>query len=484
MAATSPKSGAISTPHDPAGFGTTFGGTSGGRAFLIERFEQTRRFTETLVAPLAPEDCVIQTMTETSPTKWHLAHTTWFFERFILQDHPPAPGSAPGSAPAPGSVPGSATRYTPFCEPYDYLFNSYYDTIGPQHCRPNRGLLSRPTVSEVYEYRRVIDERMTALIRDCDDATFDTIAPLVFLGTQHEQQHQELIATDIKHTLSTNPLLPAVFPARRADAPDAPDVTEGAAGALRWRAFDAGLHAIGRAVPAGLGDWAFDNESPEHRVFLEAFELASRPVTNGEYLRFIEDGGYKRSELWLSLGWATVNEQQWTHPIYWYRDASRDWHQYTLSGSHRLDLDEPVCHISYFEADAYARWAQCRLPTEFEWEAAAREQGSRLAGHFADSLELHPRRLDGSSADGGAFAQLFGDCWEWTSSSYAAYPGFQTLPGALGEYNGKFMCNQYVLRGGSCATPAGHFRVSYRNFFPPESRWQFAGLRLARQPQY
>ena len=440
------------------------------RQSLLDQYQTVRQFTQTLVAPLAPEDCVIQTMTETSPTKWHLAHTTWFFERFILQDHIP--------------------NYTPFCEPYYYLFNSYYNTIGPQHCRPNRGLLSRPTVDEVYNYRHEIDQRLEAFITDCDNATFETIAPLVMLGTQHEQQHQELIITDIKHTLSTNPLLPAMHDRHEPAYHDA-----NAALPLDWLEIEAGVYEVGLDVEdqnqniratnfRGRGFRGFDNEGPRHRVFLERFRLARRPVTNREFLFFIEEGGYKQSEHWLSMGWATVHEHGWQHPIYWYRNEADQWMQYTLWGPRPLAMDEPVCHISYFEADAYARWAGCRLPTEFEWEAVGQrvlEQspGALDQGHFADRLALHPRDLKTGDTS-TSMAQLFGDIWEWTSSSYGPYPGFRPLPGALGEYNGKFMCNQYVLRGGSCATPADHLRVSYRNFFPPESRWQFAGLRLAQ----
>lgn len=441
------------------------------RCAIAKRFQTVRDFTETLVAPLAPEDYVIQTMTEASPTKWHLAHTSWFFERFILQEH--------------------QSGYTPYREAYYYLFNSYYNTHGPQHCRNHRGLLSRPTVAEVYDYRRIINERLLQFLETCDNPTFDTIETLVFIGCQHEQQHQELIVTDIKHTLSSNPLLPAIereglerFSQKAMTPPSDAD-----AGALQWVPMDEGIYEIGRPVPTGLDDWCFDNETPSHRVFLEAFELASRPTTNREYLQFIEDGGYKRHELWLSLGWAHINEHEHTHPIYWYQDeATNQWMQYTLHGPQPLDLDEPLCHVSYFEADAFARWAGARLPTEFEWEVAARPYADDLAaGHFSDSLELHPRKHSclqkpetEKTGKSNPFVQLFGNIWEWTSSSYSPYPNFQTAPGALGEYNGKFMCNQYVLRGGSCATPAEHLRVTYRNFFPSESRWQYAGIRLAR----
>lgn len=430
----------------------------GNREALLDRFARTRRFTEELVEPLSPEDCVIQTMTETSPTKWHLAHTTWFFERFILQDY--------------------ATNYQPFCKPYYFLFNSYYNTIGPQHCRPNRGLLSRPTVDEVATYRDEIDTRLRGFVEACDADTFNAIQPLIHIGIQHEQQHQELIVTDIKHTLSTNPLLPAMHD--RGERDD--NAANTSVKAMTWQAMDAGVYDVGCDLSQEPHAWAFDNETPKHRVFLEPYELATRPVTNGEYVQFIEAGGYEQPEIWLSMGLATVKEQGWTHPIYWYRDDDGHWMQYTLWGPRRLAMDEPVCHVSYYEADAYARWAGARLPSEFEWEAAACKHGGDVTlGHYSDSLALHPRRFEAAaSATNGLFVGLFGDAWEWTSSSYGPYPGYEPLPGALGEYNGKFMCNQYVLRGGSCATPAGHLRVTYRNFFPPESRWQFAGIRLAR----
>jgi ergothioneine biosynthesis protein EgtB len=391
---------------------------------------------------LQPEDCVVQTVPEVSPTKWHLAHTSWFFETFVLKD----------------ALPG----YSPINVQYAYLFNSYYNAAGKMHCRPKRGLISRPTLRETIEYRDRVDSLMDAVFQNA--ALVDRFAPIITLGIHHEQQHQELMLTDIKHVFSENPLYP-VYRERSAQvsAPVPP---------IKWLPFKAGVFEIGHN-----GDgFCYDNEELRHREFVEDFHLASRLVTNGEYLEFIEDGGYNRPEFWLSLGWFTVGEQHWNAPLYWdQRDGG--WSAFTLSGLRELDKSEPVCHVSYFEADAFARWAGARLPTEFEWEVAA--ENLPYTGNFVDEEIFHPKPLD-SSTSRQPIAQMFGDVWEWTRSSYSPYPGYVAAPGALGEYNGKFMCNQYVLRGGSCATAQSHIRKTYRNFFPPNARWQFMGIRLAK----
>jgi ergothioneine biosynthesis protein EgtB len=409
---------------------------------LAAAYEAVRRTTERLTDGLAPEDMVVQSMPDVSPTKWHLAHTSWFFEQFVLVPH--------------------FAGYTPLEPVYLYLFNSYYQQAGERHCRDQRGYISRPTVAEVMAYRSHVDRAMLDLLGSVDEERFAQVEPLVTLGLHHEQQHQELMLTDLKHVFSVNPLRP-VYRARPnpARVPEAPP--------LAWLAFDAGVHEI---VFSDDG-FAYDNETPRHRVYLEPFELASRLVTNGEYLDFMDDGGYRRPELWLSLGWAAVQEKGWSEPFYWERRDGR-WQLFTLAGMRDVEAAEPVCHLNYFEADAFARWAGARLPTEAEWEVAA--AGLPLEGNFADAPQLHPT----PAGPGSGMRQMYGDVWEWTSSAYAAYPGFRTAAGAVGEYNGKFMCNQYVLRGGSCATPAGHIRPTYRNFFPPEATWQFTGVRLAR----
>jgi ergothioneine biosynthesis protein EgtB len=414
------------------------------RRQLTEQFEDVRAFTLSLCTPLAIEDYVIQTMADVSPTKWHLAHTAWFFERFILQEH--------------------VSDYVPWDPRYDFLFNSYYHTIGPMHARPNRGQLSRPTVEEIFAYRSEIDGRLQKLLSGCDDATLARIAPLVTLGCHHEQQHQELVLTDIKYNLSCNPLLPAYQAAPKAEAVLLPAKPG-------WVSCDGGIREIGCSGPG----FFFDNEGPRHEALVQPHALATRLVTNGEYLAFIEDGGYERHELWLDLGYATIAEQGWKHPLYWYRENG-EWMQYTLGGPVTLEEAEPVCHVSCFEADAFARWSGHRLPTEAEWEVAAADLP--VAGNLADSGRFHVRAA--APAAGVGLAQVYGDVWEWTASPYVGYPGYRPLPGAVGEYNGKFMCNQYVLRGGSCATLRSHVRPTYRNFFPPEARWQFSGIRLAR----
>ena len=398
------------------------------------RYATIRQASVDLAAPLSAEDCAIQSMADASPVKWHLAHTTWFFETFLL-----------------AGVPG----YTAFHPRFGYLFNSYYNAIGERHPRPERGMLSRPSLDEVLAYRRHVDEAMARA--KCD-------AVLLELGLQHEQQHQELILTDVKHMLSRNPLKPVY----RKPWP----LTPVKAREPRWIALEAGLYEIGHA---GEG-FAFDNETPRHRVWLDAFEIASHPVTNGDFMAFIEDGGYRRPELWLSAGWDAVRAQGWQAPMYW-ESRGGGWHAFTLHGEAPVDPHAPVCHVTFYEADAFARWAGARLPTEAEWEVAA--SGAPLEGNFVESGALHPLALREAPAE-NALAQLFGDVWEWTRSDYAPYPGYRPAEGAVGEYNGKFMSGQYVLRGGSCATPASHVRATYRNFFPPEARWQFSGVRLAR----
>jgi len=390
---------------------------SDARSPWLARYREVRARTLELTAPLSPEDCALQSMPDASPAKWHLAHTTWFFETFVV---------APRDQ-----------DYVAFDPAFKVLFNSYYNGIGDKHPRPERGLLSRPSLAAVLAYRAHVDRAMLAC---CEAAAHDaSLAALIELGLSHEQQHQELILTDILHLMSRHPTHPALYPAGARKSHRPADV--------EWTAFPAGISHVGHA---GSG-FAFDNETPRHRVWLDAFELASRPVTNREFIAFIDDDGYRRPDLWLSLGWDTVVAQEWIAPLYWERhDAG--WRAFTLQGMLDVEPDAPVSHISMFEADAYARWAGARLPTEFEWETAMSS----------------PR------------APRWGDVWEWTSSSYAPYPGFRAAAGAIGEYNGKFMCNQYVLRGGSIATPPGHARPTYRNFFPAEARWQWSGVRLAR----
>jgi ergothioneine biosynthesis protein EgtB len=414
---------------------------------LARRFLEVRRQTDLLAEPLSAEDCQVQSMPDASPTKWHLAHTSWFFETFVLEG-------------------------APFDPSFEYLFNSYYESVGPRHPRPARGLLSRPSLDEVRRYRRRIDEHVAERIARGLPA--EVRARLV-LGLHHEQQHQELILTDIKHLLGFNPNRPSY---RRGPAPaQAPSRR---APPLEWIARPGGVTELGIAVPGGDGEpFAFDNESPRHEVLLRPYALASRVVTCGEYRAFIRDGGYRRPEFWLADGWAELTAQPRDRPLYWRADAPVDGDcaaLFTLDGERSLVDDEPVVHVSYYEADAYARWAGARLPTEAEWEAAALTVAAGADDNFADSGSFHP----GAAGAGAGLRQLFGDVWEWTSSAYGPYPGYRPAAGALGEYNGKFMCSQLVLRGGSCATPRSHIRPSYRNFFPPGTRWQFSGIRLAR----
>jgi ergothioneine biosynthesis protein EgtB len=410
---------------------------------LAASYRAVRRTTEALCEPLVAEDYVLQSMPEASPVKWHLAHTTWFFETFVLGPY----------------LPGYR-RYHPR---FSFLFNSYYEAVGPRWPRPQRGLLSRPTVAEVYRYRACVDEHVARLFRSGEATVPSGAAATLRLGLHHEQQHQELLLTDLKHAWAANPLQPVYRDALLESGEPPP---------LHWLSFPEGMAWTGHD---GNG-FAFDNESPRHRLFLRGFQLASRLVTNGEYLRFMAEGGYERPGLWLSDGWAAGQAGAWTAPLYWWQ-RDDGWTGWTLAGQRPLDPGEPVCHVSFYEADAFARWAGARLPTEAEWEVAAAT--TPLAGHFLEGAHFHPAARPAGD-DTGPLVQLFGDVWQWTASPYVGYPGYAPPAGALGEYNGKFMCNQLVLRGASCATPRSHARPTYRNFFPPPARWQFSGLRLAR----
>ena len=381
----------------------------------VEHFLAVRRLTEQLAAPLSAEDQTVQSMPDASPTKWHLAHTTWFFETFVLRPH--------------------ARDYRMFDPAYEYLFNSYYEAVGPRHPRPQRGMITRPGVEKILAYRRHVSDAMADLLTSGDN----WIDELVELGLHHEQQHQELLLMDAKHLLAQNPLRPVYQTIAEPKAEVQP---------LAWREFEGGMVEIGHD---GAG-FAFDNEGPRHRVWLEPFALAARPVSCGEYLAFMEDGGYRRPEFWLSAGWDCVDQRGWQAPLYWEREGE-GWQVFTLSGMNPIDPARPVCHVSAYEAAAYAKWADKRLPREQEWETGA-----------------------------GAVEGI-GQVWEWTASPYVAYPGYREPAGAIGEYNGKFMANQMVLRGGCAATPAGHMRTTYRNFFPPDARWMFGGLRLAEDLQ-
>jgi len=399
-----------------------------------------RSRTESMCTPLETEDYCIQASAEVSPPKWHLAHTTWFFETFILL--PFAPG------------------YCLFHEAYAHLFNSYYETAGTFFPRLQRGLLSRPTVAEIYRYRNHVDEALQALLENLPQQATSDILARVALGIEHETQHQELLLMDVKYNLSINPLKPAYQNISATPAESSP--TD-----MKWHEFAGGIVEIGHDGAS----FCYDNERPRHRLLLRDFRLGSRLVSNKEYLAFMADDGYQRADLWLSDGWHVVNTQHWQAPLYWSREES-DWKQFTLSGMQPLNLHEPVAHLSYYEADAYARWAGKRLPTESEWEHVA--ASLPITGNFLDSGRLHPQ-----PADRDGLAQLYGDLWEWTQSAYLPYPGFRPLPGTLGEYNGKFMCGQMVLRGGCCVTARDHIRTTYRNFFRPADRWMFSGLRLA-----
>jgi len=409
---------------------------------LLARYRAVRRMSEQLARPLSPEDCQVQSMPDASPTKWHLAHTSWFFETFVLAPH--------------------AAGHKAFDPSFNFLFNSYYNAVGARLARPRRGLITRPTLEEVYAYRLAVDRAMETYLDSAGDSLEAKIAAVIELGLNHEQQHQELILTDIKHALAQNPMRPAYR-----DGVAAPSYVMPRA--LGWSFHSGGLSWVGHD---GSG-FAFDNEGPRHRTYLAPYALSSRLVTSGEILAFIDDGGYARPELWLSDGWNVVNDREWKAPLYW---ENRDdaWWIMTLGEFRPLCESEPVCHISYYEADAFARWAGARLPTEAEWESAASQHEPH--GNFLETGHFHPRAAE----PGTEFAQFFGDVWEWTQSPYTPYPGSRPAAGALGEYNAKFMCNQLVLRGGSCATPASHIRPTYRNFFPPDARWQFTGIRLAR----
>ncbi len=407
---------------------------------LAEHYRRVRRATERLAAPLTAEDCAIQSMPDVSPTKWHLAHTTWFFETLILSQ--------------------SRSDYRPYHSDFRYLFNSYYNTIGDQFDRPSRGVLSRPSLEEIYRYRAYVDRHLLEFIESADAEWLRETGPVILLGLNHEQQHQELILTDIKHVFWNNPLRPAY---REIKTPEkGPAIDPG------FVSFPANLYHIGHV---GSG-FTYDNECPRHKMYVGGFEIARRLVTNGEYLEFMADCGYERSEFWLSDGWKTVQSRGWKAPLYW-EPGIDSWQVMTLGGMRKVDPSEPLSHVSYFEADAFARWAEARLPTESEWEVAAR--GQPVEGNLLESDLLHP-----SAESGDSLIQLFGDVWEWTRSAYSPYPGYRPATGALGEYNAKFMSGQMVLRGGSCATPAAHIRSTYRNFMPPDARWQFMGLRLAR----
>lgn len=409
---------------------------------LLDRYQAVRKMTETLCLPLAIEDYVTQASADVSPPKWHLAHTTWFFENFVLRKYSPG--------------------IRVFHPAYSYLFNSYYETVGEFFPRARRGTLSRPTVEEIYAYRAYVDAAVHELL-DRRHPLAAELEAIILLGLHHEEQHQELLLTDIQFNFSSNPLRPSY-----ALGPVTDSVREPAA--LSYAEYAGGLRRQGATDSDAF---FFDNETPSHQVYLRAFKLATRLITNREYQAFIADGGYARPELWLSDGWHEVQKQRWTAPLYW-KNEGGEWHTMSLYGFHAMAVDNPVRHISFYEADAYARWAGRRLPTEFEWEYAASHE--RLEGTLREQgrLEPDPPRFPGVNVD-----QLFGDCWEWTASPYSAYPGFVPASGAVGEYNAKFMCNQMILRGGSCLTPARHIRKSYRNFFPPSARWQYSGIRLA-----
>jgi len=407
------------------------------RRSLLAKYDRVRRQTETLCAPLATEDYQVQSIIQTSPPKWHIAHVSWFFETFLLAEFDP--------------------KYLRFDDRFDFLFNSYYYTHGKMLARSERGLMSRPTVEEIYRYRSHVDDGMRKLITAGTASSWRALRFLVELGLNHEQQHQELLLMDIKHNFSMNPLEPAY----RKDLPS----PQGESRHMRWLDRPEGIQKMGHD---GNG-FAFDNETPCHDVLLQAHRLADRFVTNGEYLAFIEADGYQDPALWLADGWALLQQEAWQHPLYWKRDGG-GWREFTLGGTRELVDIAPVSHISYYEADAYARWAGKRLPLESELETLFADQ--QVQGNFVDSDFLHP-------APASNAGQWYGDLWAWTATPYTAHPGFKPLEGTMGEYNGKFMSNQMVLKGGSCVTPLEHVRASYRNFFYPHERWAFTGLRLA-----
>lgn len=416
-------------------------------AWLLGHYTAVRQQTHTLTAQLTAEDMMVQSCPEASPAKWHLAHTSWFFETFILLNH--------------------LSGYKPFHPRFRDLFNSYYNAVGQQPEKALRNTFSRPGLDEVRKYRAHVDEHMLKLLQSGTLAV--EVRKLVVLGLNHEQQHQELLITDIKHGFWSNPLQPAYQPASVSTASEAP-------GPQRPKLYPEGLYEIG----AEGDSFYFDNEGSRHKAFLRPFRFAMRLATCGEYLAFMEDRGYSRPELWLSDGWKAVQSNRWQAPLYWEKSGEQ-WLQFTCSGLRRVEESEPVCHVSFYEADAFARWAGARLPTEFEWEVAAAK--APVEGNLLESGRFHPAAAPTTDGNGAAEnaqpLQLFGDVWEWTASAYLPYPAYKPALGALGEYNGKFMSGQMVLRGGSCITPRSHIRASYRNFFPPETRWQFSGIRLA-----
>ena len=411
------------------------------------RFRAVRARSAALAEPFPAEDLCVQTMADVSPGKWHLAHVTWFWETFVLLEADPG--------------------YTPFDPRFGYLFNSYYETVGERHARPERGFLTRPSLEEVLAYRRHVDAAMEAWLEGASEQDVAGRLDVILTGFAHEEQHQELFLTDIKHVLSKNSFPEAAFPARTVN----PRAASATAPAPDWVAFEGGVQRFGHAGPG----FAFDHEGPEHEAVLTPFALASRPVTNGEYLAFMEDGGYRRPEFWLSDGWAVINDEGRAAPFYWRRSES-GWREFTLHGLEPLDPDAPVCHLDFYEADAFAAWAGFRLPEEREWEFAARAYDPERVSWAEPDARLHPQASEGA----GPVEGLFGQVWEWTRSAYSPYPGYRAPAGAIGEYNGKFMCGQFVLRGGSALTPPQHMRATYRNFFPPHARWQMTGLRLAR----
>ncbi|RTL49923.1 MAG: ergothioneine biosynthesis protein EgtB [Rhodocyclaceae bacterium] len=412
------------------------------REVVWARYAAIRATTMALAAPLSVEDQCIQPMADASPTKWHLGHTSWFFETVVLQ--------------ALDAGYGLCDKRFPF------LFNSYYEGLGPRQPRPQRGMITRPGLEEVLRYRRWVDDAMEGFIAGCSEPLWQQAVSLIELGLHHEQQHQELILTDIKYALSLNPFDPVYLPASDSAPQESAE--------LRWLVFPGGMATVGHGGDA----FAYDNECPRHQVFLQPWQLANRLVSCGEYLAFMADGGYRRPEFWLSDGWAAKMANNWECPLYWRQETDGQWSLFTLHGRRPVAMTEPVCHLSFYEAAAYAEWAGARLPTEFEWEAAMANVA--VEGHFLDTAMLHPM----PATVGEGLRQAYGDAWNWTRSSYDPYPGFKPLPGVIGEYNGKFMVGQLVLRGGSCASPSDHLRPTYRNFFPPGARWQFSGIRLAR----
>ena len=424
------------------------------RIELSALYQEVRHTTASLCEPLLPEDHVVQSMPDVSPPKWHLGHTTWFFEQLGLQNF--------------------VSGYTPFHERYHYIFNSYYESFGRRVARNARGLLSRPPLCEVNQYRAFVDERITALIATCVDRLYPEIARLIELGLHHEQQHQELLVTDIKHIFATNPLHPTYYVPAKRDGGESPGTP---ALAVKYLPIEGGIIRVG----APQEGFAYDNERPRHEVLLRDFCLMNRLVTCGEYLEFMQDGGYQSPLLWHSDGWEVVQREGWQAPLYWW-EGEGQWKITTLSGTRPVDPHEPVAHVSFYEGAAFARWARKRLPTEAEWERAASTLKTLPScGNFLEDRHFHPvacGQAAGVTSQG--LSQIFGDLWEWTGSAYLPYPGYQQEDGPLGEYNGKFMSNQMVLRGGSCATPRNHIRASYRNFFPCDKRWQFSGIRLAK----